>query len=160
MSRHPHIVNVDEMEWNLRSHGERFAMKHKWIGNRAGGKKLGCSLYRIEPGKTAFPFHFHHANDEAMFILEGEGTLRLGEERYAVRKGDYIAFPAGEKQGHQLLNTSSAPLEYLCMSTLISPEIVEYPDSDKVGAMAGTFSEPAYRGNFKRGATVDYYEGE
>ena len=158
--RHPHIVNVDEMEWNERSHGERFAMQHKWLGNKAGGKKLGCGLYRIAPGKTAFPIHFHHANDEAMFILEGEGTLRLGAERFPVRKGDYIAFPAGEPLGHQLINTSAAPLEYLCMSTLIEPEIVEYPDSGKVGAMAGTLPKPAFRGIFRKDGTVDYYEGE
>ena len=159
MPRHPRVVNLDEMEWNERAHGERFAMQFKRIGSQAGSKQLGCGLYRVAPGKTAFPAHRHHANDEAVFILEGEGTLRLGDERIPVRKGDYIAFPAGDA-AHQLVNTSAGPLEYLCFPTMIGTEIVEYPDSDKVAAMVWTSAQPALRAIFKKSSTVDYYEGE
>lgn len=37
----------------------------------------------------------------------------------------------------QVANTGSAPLRYLAVSTLIDPEVCEYPDSGKVGTCAG-----------------------
>lgn len=39
---------------------------------------IGTSLYKLLPGNKAFPFHCHYGNEEAIFILSGNGTLRLG----------------------------------------------------------------------------------
>jgi len=119
----------------------------------------------VPPGATAFPFHMHCINDEALYILKGQGTLRIGDERVPVGPGDFIAHPAATV-AHQLVNDSDAPLEYLAMSTVHSGEIVLYPDSDKLAAAAirpGDTSEPrqfVVRALFKRGAPVDYYDGE
>ncbi len=161
---HPNIVNTADLEWNTRAHEPRFQCEHKPLAARAGGRELGCGLFRIQPGKTAFPIHFHHANEEAIYFIAGEGTLRLGEESHPVEAGDYIVFPAGG-QAHQLINSSQRPLEYLCMSTMIQPEVVEYPDSGKIGVRADPPErEGQGRGrlhkNFLGDSDVDYYEGE
>lgn len=164
MRRHEHVVNPGELEWTEEAHGEKFAYRRKQLGAPAGGKMLGCSLFRLEPGKTAFPAHLHHGNEEAVYILEGEGEMRLGDEEIPVGKGDYVALPT-EGPAHQLLNTSAAPLEYLCISTMFQPDVMEYPDSGKVGAIAGAApgGDKAQRRMckfFKGEQDVGYYEGE
>ena len=164
MARPRSIVNVNDLEWTEKSHGERFGYQRKAFTLPAGAEKLGCSLFRVPPGRTAFPSHRHHANEEAIYILSGEGTLRLDDAEHAVGLGDYIVLPA-EGPAHQLINTGTQVLEYLCLSTMITPEVVEYPDSGKVGAFAGTppGGDPAHRTIYrfyKRQASVDYYEGE
>jgi uncharacterized cupin superfamily protein len=49
----------------------------------------------VSPGRTAWPYHYHTANEEAIYILHGAGTLRVGNVRSTVTAGDYIALPAG-----------------------------------------------------------------
>jgi uncharacterized cupin superfamily protein len=68
-----------------------FAFKRKRLGAQAGGKGLGTSWFELQPGKKAFPMHFHLANEEAIFILEGEGVLRRPPGEPPVRAGNYIA---------------------------------------------------------------------
>ena len=103
-----------------------FAFRRKRLAAAAGGKGLGVSWFELQPGQKAFPLHFHLANDEAVFVLEGEGVLRLGDEEHALRAGDYVAFPPGPP-GHQIVNRSQSPLRYLAMSTMREPEVAVYP---------------------------------
>lgn len=131
-------ININEIEWQQsKPHGD-FQYARKSLTQAASGKMLGASIYQLLPGKKAFPFHFHHANEEAILILKGSGTLRLGNEKIPVAEGDYIALPIGPEHAHQLINTSSESLEYLCFSTMIVPEVSEYPDSKKLGAIVGS----------------------
>jgi uncharacterized cupin superfamily protein len=161
--RHARVRNMDELAWQEGGNGTTFVYRHKWLSQATGGQKLGCSLYTVPPGKAAFPFHAHHGNEEAIFILQGEGTMRLGEERIPVRAGDYFAFPV-DLQAHQLLNTSGADLVYLCMSTMQSPEVADYPDSGKTGVfgalLPGREFKDRYRALFKKDNQAGYYEGE
>src|SRR5690242_4639516 len=103
--RHPNVVNVSELEANKREKGTRFALASKGLGLAAGATGIGCSWYEVPPGRTAFPMHYHCANEEAAFILEGEGTLRIGDKTVPIRPGDYIALPTGPENAHQLQNT-------------------------------------------------------
>ena len=158
------IVNTEALPWSEGGDGGAFAHSRKSFTHATEGEKLGCSLFRVLPGKAAFPAHLHHANEEAIYILAGQGTLRLGDQRHSVGPGDYIALPPG-RTAHQLLNSGEEPLEYLCLSTMIQPEVVEYPDSGKVGAIAGAppggkKTGRGVRGFYKTDSAVDYYEGE
>ena len=67
----------------------------------------------------------------------GEGTLRKADEEYPIWAGDFICSPPDQEQPHQIINTSDDPLHYIAVSTMRSPDVVEYPDSGKVGAIAG-----------------------
>ena len=135
------------------------------IGARIGASKLGYNITVVPAGKRAFPLHNHHGNEEMFFILSGSGELRMGEERCTLRAGDFIACPAGGKElAHQILNTGTEELRYLAVSTMIYPEVVEYPDSGKLGAMSrqlqadGTLRVVRHIG--RDGASLDYWEGE
>ena len=72
------------------------------------------------------------------FILSGSGTLRLGDEKIIIKENDYVALPLGREHAHQVINTSNEELIYLCISTMIVPDVMEYSDSDKVGIRASS----------------------
>jgi uncharacterized cupin superfamily protein len=159
--RHPNVVNLSEVEPRSESTG-RFAFSTRWFTRATGAKGVGCSWFEVLPGQTAFPAHYHCANEEAVFVLEGEGTLHLGDRMILIRAGDYATFPVGPDGAHQIVNTGHAPLRYLAMSTLLPVDVVGYPDSKKVGVMAraGFGERPWLRSVFKADSEVDYYSGE
>jgi uncharacterized cupin superfamily protein len=156
------VVNVDDVPLLDRGNGKRFAVKWGRVGPLLGLSRLGCAVHVVPAGKSAFPFHRHHIMDELIFVLAGEGEYRYGEEKYPVRAGDFVGAPASGK-AHQLINTGKSDLRYLTMSNLSGVEVVEYPDSGKVGVMAGVksgdFASASYR-KIGRITTADYFDGE
>ena len=82
---HPNVVNENELEWGEQSHGERFGYRRKQLGSAACGERLGCSLYEVPPERRAWPYHYHLANEEAIYVLHGSGTLRLVNGRSQCR---------------------------------------------------------------------------
>jgi uncharacterized cupin superfamily protein len=161
--RHPSVVNLNEVEAVSNEKGTRFSSLGRHLGHYSGGKAIGCSWYEVPPGKAAWPYHYHTANEESLFILEGTGVLRIGKEELEVGPGDYASFPVGPDHAHQLRNSGTTPLRYLCFSTMNPVEIVGYPDSDKVGAGAwkADRSAPFVRVMLRRAdGNVDYWDGE
>ncbi|HEY8075329.1 MAG TPA: cupin domain-containing protein [Labilithrix sp.] len=133
-----------------------FGCRMAMIGPAIGAQKLGYNVTAVAPGRRAFPFHSHRANEEMFFVLEGEGELRIGSERHAIKKGDFIACPpGGAETAHQIINTGSAELKYLAVSTKITPEIAEYPDSKKFGVLAENF-----RFVSRADLSLGYFDGE
>jgi uncharacterized cupin superfamily protein len=164
-NKHPNIVNLQEIEPSTQQHGEHYQLFRKQLGAKAKGKKLGCSWVELPPGKKSWPMHYHCANEEAIFILEGAGTLRLGDKHLAVKAGDYIALLCDKDAGHQMINTSAGSLRYLCVSTMEPNEIVIYPDTNKMFVCAGSGPGGAkedrwFTSVFRRGDAIDYWEGE
>jgi uncharacterized cupin superfamily protein len=165
MAKRQNIVNEDELAWLPMGHGVGFHSVRKQLGAAAGGELLGCSLYELAPGKSAWPAHYHTANEEAIYVLEGSGTLRLGTREFAVARGDYIALLPQPAAAHRLTNTSDSVLRYLCLSTMIEPEVTVYSDSNKmsifVGAAPGGPKEKrTLAKSLRADAEVDYWEGE
>ncbi|MDZ7653819.1 MAG: cupin domain-containing protein [Burkholderiaceae bacterium] len=133
------------------------------IGARQGlpGRKIGCGIDIVPPGKRACPYHFHYAQEEVFIVLEGQGTLRVAGEMLPIRAGDVISIPPGPEYPHQIINTSDAPLKYLSLSTLEFPEVCEYPDSGKYLAYTRTDGPLLQRGRMHRADTdLDYWDGE
>ena len=94
-------------------------------------------------------------------VLEGEGELRFGGQRYPVRKHDVIACPpGGHEVAHQIINTGTTTMRYLALSTLVDVEACEYPDSRKILIVAGQRGKRKLRKIFHAEATVDYYDRE
>ncbi len=160
--RHPNVANLSELDAGTSEKGSRFGYAAKRLGQETGGSAIGCNWFEVPPGRTAFPCHYHCANEEALFVLEGNGTLRIGQDEVEVGPGDYVSFPVGPEHAHQLLNRGTAPLRYLCFSTMNKVEVVGYPDSNKLGAMAweGPHKPAIVRALFPNDARVDYYDGE
>lgn len=160
----PHTINTHSIEWQVEGH-EDFSHFRKRLTPLVIGEKLGASLYKLMPGKKTFPYHFHYANEEAIFILEGNGTVRLNNEMIAIHQGDYMVFPVGSEHAHQIINTSNEPLVFLCFSTMHHPEISEYPDSNKIGVFAGVApgapsDNVKLKGYYHKNDKVPYFDGE
>jgi uncharacterized cupin superfamily protein len=161
MSEKP-IINVADVALADRGNGKAFAVKWGRVGPALGLNALGCALHVVPPGKKAFPFHRHHVMDELFYVLDGVGEYRWGDERLPVKAGDLVAAPAGTR-AHQLVNTGKADLRYLGVSSAAAAEVVDYPDSAKVGVTAGVkdgdFTKATYRG-LGRMQPADYFDGE
>jgi uncharacterized cupin superfamily protein len=161
------VVNVRDLAFARElKHGDKFDCKIAPASPLLGARRLGYNLTSVAPGKRAFPFHNHHANEELFFVLEGEGSLRFGPRTVPVGPGDLIACPPGGPDvAHQLVNTGTGELRYLAISTTIDTDVVQYPDSGKFGAVGGRlpgkpFTEAPFSGVFIDGARVDYWHGE
>jgi uncharacterized cupin superfamily protein len=167
------VINLDEVVIEERpaflqprgAAAERFASRIGAVGARIGARLLGYNITAVPPGKRAFPLHNHHANEEMFYILQGMGELRVGSERYSLRAGDFIANPpGGPDSAHQIINTGSEELRYLAVSTMNTPEVIEYPDSGKVALIS---RQPGSEGNQRvlrqigrSESSVDYWDGE
>lgn len=114
------------------------------------------SFYRLEPGKSNYPYHYHLDREEVFYIVGGEGTLRTPDGERTVRTGDLVFFPAGESGAHKLTNTSpDSPLLYIDFDTIAETDVAVYPDSGKTGIWS-----PALGKVFRLADSVDYYDGE
>jgi uncharacterized cupin superfamily protein len=157
------IVNLVNAPLRSDSSGERFAYTMSELAGPLGAKSIGANVTRVPPGKAAFPFHHHHANEEHFFILSGAGVLRLGSETFDVSQHDYIVnLPGGAGHAHQLINTGTEDLVYLAISTLVVPEVVGYPDSGKTGVRTANRRDAAARFLVDDAArnSVTYWQGE
>ena len=156
----PFLANVEDVPWETFSHGV-FGSEDRDLTGYVRASKLDLSLTRIPPGRRSCPYHFHHAEEELFYVLEGSGLLRYGGQERRVRPGDVIGCPPGPDGAHQFINDTDAPLVYLAFSNNEPLEIAEYPDSDKVMArVAAPDGTRIFRRVFLRGAAVDYFTGE
>ena len=90
-------------------------------------------------------------------MLRGRPTLRTPEGEQQLAEGDVVAFPRGERGAHQVSNHTDEPIRILMLSTLLSPDLVEYLDSGKIAAV-DTKGKRIFR--MRRGPDVDYWDGE
>ena len=106
---HRNVAKAAQAEWAEQFRGEGLGHRRKQLGPAAGNERPGCSLYEVPPGRRAWPYHYHLANEEAIYVLEGTGLLRIGNEEVEVSKGDYAALPTGPAGAHGISNPSDAP---------------------------------------------------
>src|SRR5213592_4562362 len=65
---------------------------------KAGGAETGHAFSQIEtddPRGSGPPWHLHHNEDETFYVLEGEVTVLVGDERIDLDAGDYCFAPRG-----------------------------------------------------------------
>ena len=150
------VYNVFGEEWNEeheRPDGGRF--KDAWIGACLGSELLGGSMYEVPPNGRAWPYHYHHGNEELLIVIAGRPTVRTPEGERVLEPGDCVLFPRGPDGAHNFRNESDEPARVLMMSTVFWPEVVNYPDSGKVSA-----GSKFWRGRFFEETTVEYWERE
>lgn len=76
-----------------------------------------------------------------LILLHGRLTLRTTAGERQLEEGEVIHFPVGPNGAHGVRNDGESPARYLMVSTLVSPEVVEYPDHKQITAQAGTASQ-------------------
>lgn len=101
-----------------------------YLGKAAGSDKVYINIDRILPGSKSAKYHSHTKQEEFFIILSGYGTLRIDGEEHLIKKGDFVAKPAGKGIAHQFINTGDDVLEILDVGTKEYGDIAYYPDED------------------------------
>jgi uncharacterized cupin superfamily protein len=74
------------------------------IGRAAGLMKVGIHLVRLLPGtRTSFP-HAESAEEEFVYIIDGEVDAWIDGELYPMKGGDIAAFPSETGICHTFIN--------------------------------------------------------
>ena len=102
----------------------------KRLGNVAGLKNFGVNLVRLEPGSVSSVRHWHTKQDELIYVIEGEITLLTDEGERVLTPGNAAGFPAGEANGHHLINRSDRDATYLEIGDRTPGDSATYPDDD------------------------------
>ena len=145
--------SIESMPWEEWSEGERFGSRVRRLGKFGGASHVGVLVEELPPGKQSSPLHYHTAEEEQLLILAGAATLRLGDERYPMKTGDYVVFPAGQKLGHALVNESNETCRFLMIGERNPDDVCIYPDSNKVFIrQTGEV--------YDKSAVRDYWDGE
>ena len=137
-----------------------FRARRARLGHQLGSELLGASLWEIEPGEAAYPYHAHLAEEELVVVLEGAPSLRTPAGWREVQAGEVLSFARGEEGAHQLVNRTDGLVRFLAVSTQYGPDIVLQLDSGKVGPAERRCRGGGLRLWFRRDDAVDYYEGE
>jgi uncharacterized cupin superfamily protein len=98
-----------------------------------GLTQFGVNLTTLEPGTMSSQRHWHRVEDEFVYMLEGELTLITDAGEEILRPGMAASFPAGEANGHHLVNRGQEAATYLEVGTRASIDDVLYSDIDMLG---------------------------
>ena len=151
------VFNLHGDEWNRTEERDGWRSKDVWVGQRLNAELIGGSMYELEPGHKLFPYHTHHANEEWLLVVRGQPTLRTADGEQELQEGDVAVFRRGKDGFHQVVNRTDSLIRVLMISTLIAPDIVEYPDSGKVGARNADGERILLS---RPGPMLDYWDGE
>ena len=123
------VIGLSGLTLNRHDRGPGIGADGANFTRAMGLTMLGASYFEVKPGESAFPFHVHYLEDEIIVILEGEGTYRFGDTAHKVTVGDVLGAPAGRAElAHQLTNTGSGTLKYICVANQTETNVVELPE--------------------------------
>jgi len=149
-------AKMEDMTPNYKCEHEDYEYYRRKIVPFGAAKNTLVSVYEIPPLKSAYPYHYHHKNEETFYILRGEGILKTPAGERKVTAGEFIFFPTGPEGAHKLTNSSETEnLVYIDFDVVHDVDIAVYPDSDKIGVWGMGINKI-----YPQSGNVDYYEGE
>ena len=96
------------------------------LGDATGLTALGVHRVRLAPGSVSTVYHFHHHDEEWIYVLSGRGVAEIGDEKFEVGAGDFMGFVAGSVP-HLLMNPHAEDLVYLVGGTRPPFDVCDYP---------------------------------
>ncbi|GAA6206948.1 cupin domain-containing protein [Cognatishimia sp. WU-CL00825] len=102
----------------------------KRISDVAGITQFGANITILQPGAKSSLRHWHENQDEFMVVLQGVCTLVDDHGETELQLGDCAAFPAGDANGHCVVNTSDTEARFLIIGTRTATEVAWYSDID------------------------------
>jgi uncharacterized cupin superfamily protein len=106
--------------------------RRRWrLGDAAGLTQFGVNLLRLPPGQWSSQRHWHEAEDEFVYVLDGEVVLVTDAGETRLTAGDCAGFKAGDPDGHKLENRSQREAVLLEVgSRRPGEDAAHYPDID------------------------------
>ena len=105
------------------------------LGDAVGLSHFGVNMVELPPGSQSSLRHWHSAEDEFVFILDGVATLVTDEGAQQLGPGMAAGFPAGEANGHHLINNGEQVVRYIEVGDRTEGDEVDYPDDDLLRRM-------------------------
>ncbi|HSZ52482.1 MAG TPA: cupin domain-containing protein [Caulobacteraceae bacterium] len=102
------------------------------LGDAGGLTAFGVNQLTLPPGAWSSQRHWHSTEDEFVMVLSGEVVLITDAGEETLRAGDCAAFPAGEPDGHHLINRGPANAVVLEVGTRRPDDRTVYSDIDMI----------------------------
>ncbi|CFX52151.1 conserved protein of unknown function [Candidatus Filomicrobium marinum] len=103
-----------------------------WISEAGGLTQFGAFIEILPAGSRSSIKHWHSAEDEMVFVLEGQITLVEGDTETLLKPGYAATFRAGDPTGHFLENRGEAATRCLVVGSRAPVDKITYPDHDRV----------------------------
>jgi uncharacterized cupin superfamily protein len=115
----PEVVHVHQFNDN--------GIRHtRSLGDITGLTHIGVHLVRLKQGNDSTQFHFHHVDEEFIYILSGRGIAEIGDSQVEIGPGDFMAFPQ-KSLPHAMHNPFAEDLTYLMGGSRSDIDICDYP---------------------------------
>jgi uncharacterized cupin superfamily protein len=154
------IQNIHTAELGAAPDREGFRSRRGRIGYALGTRRLGISLWELPAGQAAYPYHYHHAEEELLLVVDGAPSLRTPDGWSDLQPGDVVCCPCGESGAHQLVNRTTITVRVISLSTNGEPEVVVFPDSGKIAADQRLPLGGGLRAVFRLAEQTDLLDGE
>jgi uncharacterized cupin superfamily protein len=115
------------------------------LGQAGGLTQFGANLVILAPGARSSLRHWHRHEDEFVMVTKGECVLVQDAGETLMQVGDCAAFPAGDPDGHCLVNRSTAEARFLVVGTRAASEVATYSDVDLRVEMEGGNARFTYK---------------
>jgi uncharacterized cupin superfamily protein len=106
------------------------ARSNRSLGDAFGLTDFGANLLTLAPGAWSSQRHWHSHEDELIYVLEGEPSLVTDAGEQVLAPGSVAGFPAGDTDGHHLVNNSDEPALVLVLGSRKADDDVVYSDID------------------------------
>ena len=108
--------------------------RRRWrLGDAVGLNQFGVNLLRLPAGAWSSQRHWHSAEDEFVWVVEGEVVLVEEDGETVLVAGDCAGFKAGVPNGHKIENRSAVEAVLLEVgSRRPETDACDYPDIDMV----------------------------
>lgn len=107
------------------------------LGDLFGLTQFGVNLTTLAPGSWSSHRHWHEAEDEFVYVLEGEVILIDDRGEHRMTPGMCAGFKAGVANAHHLVNRSQRPAVFLEVGTRAPDERAHYADVDMAASRSG-----------------------
>ena len=108
--------------------------RRRWrLGDAVGVDQFGVNLLRLPAGAWSSQRHWHTAEDEFVWVVEGEVVLVEDDGETVLVAGDCAGFKAGVANGHRIENRSDREAVLLEVgSRRPADDACDYPDIDMI----------------------------
>lgn len=121
-------ADIEAMPEEARVHAldSKVVRHNRSLGDALGLQTIGVHLVRLRPGNESTVYHFHHNDEEWVYILSGRGRAEIGDGKFDIGPGDFMGFVAGSLP-HTLTNPHQEDLVYLVGGNRLPVDVCDYP---------------------------------
>lgn len=102
------------------------------LSDTGGLTQFGAFTETLAPGARSSDRHWHEAEDEFLYMLDGQAVMIDDAGPHPLVPGDTCVWPAGRPDAHHVINRSGAPCTYLVAGSRLPADTVHYAELDKL----------------------------